>query len=86
MICVYHPFFLQLVEEKRAEHWRSNCPELRQAEVQQREKAMHSTWKEQINHRTEVAISRGDVLRDSTALLLSPSPCLFLPPTGGGVC
>lgn len=44
----------QLAEEKRAEHWRANCPELREMEVRQRENALKSTWKEQVDRKTEV--------------------------------
>ena len=46
--------FSQLAEEKRVEAWRTNCPELRQVGVRQREKAMESTWKEQVQHKTQV--------------------------------
>ena len=55
----------QLAEEKHAEIWRANCPELRQVEVRQREKAMPSVWREQVTEKTEVGHSIANILIES---------------------
>lgn len=53
--CLLFLVTVQFAEEKRAEIWRANCPELRQVEVRQREKAMPSAWQEQVTAKTQVS-------------------------------
>ena len=53
------------------EQWRANCPELRLVEARERQKAVHHSWKEQVDHRTEV--STHAAFRQLYVELLTPS-------------